>query len=182
MARRWVHKDVARRYFVPEAVVRRIYAAVQTAKKQGLHGGHYADCVERHVGRKLVGNEFSVSAEAKEHLGYSPPGGYSGSPEPKGICKSPPRWSADHPKARTASEIASTANAVIKLAIQSESNRPYGGRLDPKDRDLVLHAADELDVAADLYEEARAKVRAGTLRERAEIARRGNYMMLAHYD
>lgn len=171
---RWVHKDVARRYYVPEDVVRRIYATVQTAKKQGLYGGDYADCVERNVGRKLVGNEYTVSAKAKEHLSYDPPGGYHGGPKARGRCKPPPRWSADDPKARSASEIASSANAVIKTCANDRGIR--------KDRELVRHAADELDVAADLYEEAGAKVRAGTLRMRAEIARDGDYDLLKHYD
>jgi hypothetical protein len=178
---RWNHKDVARRHNVAEDVVRRIYAAVQTAKKQGLHGGHYVDCVERNVGRKLVGAEYTVSSLAKEHLGYEPTGGYLGSPEPKGICKVGPKVNYDDPKARSASEVRSDAESVIK-SVLSRFRFMWAGRDEAKDRDLLRHAADELDVAADLYEDAGAKVRAGTLRERAAIARRGDYELLKHYE
>ena len=38
--KRWIHTDVARRRHVGEALVRRIYTAVQIAKRQGLHGGY----------------------------------------------------------------------------------------------------------------------------------------------
>lgn len=99
---RWMHKDIARSHSVPEDVVRRIYASVQTAKKQGLYGGHAADLVERDVGRKLVGGEYDVYAKAKEHLSYDPPGGYSG-PRPTGPAKEPPRAKYDDPTARFAS-------------------------------------------------------------------------------
>ena len=69
--KRWVHRTVAQEFDVPEDVVRRIYAAVQTAKKQGLRGGYAVDLAERMVGRRLIGGEYGVeSREARE--GASP--------------------------------------------------------------------------------------------------------------
>ena len=175
---RWNHRSVAQRYGVPEDVVRRIYAAVQTAKRQGLYGGHMADLSERSVGRKLVGGEYTVYTQAKKHLSYDPPGGYSG-PKPKGSAKEPPRATYDDPKVRTASPIISDAERSIKSVL---GRIAHSGWDEAKDRVLLRKAADELDVAADLLEEAGAYVRAGTLRERAKYARQGHYKLLITYD
>lgn len=179
---RWIHRIVARRHGVPEDVVRRIYVAVQTAKRQGLHGGHTIDLIERSVGRKLVGHEYAVATRAKEHLRHDPPGGYGG-PQPRGGAKAPPRATYDDPKIESASRIAARADATIKDVLRRRQT--YGGWDESnaaKDRDLLRQAADELDVAADLYEEAGAGVRAGTLHERARHARRNDYRLLAAYD
>ena len=180
---RWNHRAIARRLNVPEDVVRRIYAAVQTAKSQGLHGGYTADFIERSVGRKLVGGEYDVAARAKEHLSYDPPGGYGG-PQPKGSAKEPPRVKYGDPKIERASQLIARANTIIKDVLKRRRHSTFGWdeTNDAKDRDLLRQAADELDVAADLYEEAGAGVRAGTLHERARHARRGNYAVLAAYD
>ena len=175
---RWIHRDVARRHDVPEDVVRRIYAAVQIAKRQDLYGGYMADLVERSVGRKLVGQEYTVYSRAKEHLGYDPPGGYGG-PKPRGSAKEPPRVKYDDPKVQTASGIVSSADRTIKAVLGRVA---HSGWNEAKDRELLRQAADELDVAADLNEEAGARVRAGTLRERARHARSGYYKLLASYD
>ena len=179
---RWMHKDIARSHSVPEDVVRRIYASVQTAKKQGLYGGHAADLVERDVGRKLVGGEYDVYAKAKEHLSYDPPGGYSG-PRPTGPAKEPPRAKYDDPKIERASRAVSQAERVIKYLLAKRKHRAFGWDWDKQagDRTLLKNVADELDVAADLYEEAGAGVRAGTLRERARYARAADYARLESY-
>lgn len=146
--------------------MRRIYGAVQTAKRQGLHGGHFADYVERHLGRRLVGNEYTIAAKAKEHLGYSPPGGYGG-PSPRGSAKVPTvRASAGDPKLREARGLISAANTVIRNIARS-------GIVSAMDRTLVNDAAADLDVAADLYEEAGARITAGTVREHARRVRLG---------
>lgn len=176
---RWVHKSVARSFGVPEDVVRRIYAAVQTAKRLGLYGGYYADLVERSVGRKLVGGEYTVAARAKEHLGYDPPGGYGG-PRPKGSAKEPPRAQYSE----SASRVAAGADRIIKDVLDRRRHPRFGWdeSNDSKDRALLRQAADELDVAADLYEGAGSGVAAGTLRERAKYARQGNYKLLDAYD
>lgn len=176
---RWVNADVARRYDVPEDVVRRIYKAVQTAKKQGLHGGHYVDFVERVVGRKLRGGEFDVSARAKKHLGYDPPGGYQG-PKPRGSAREPLR-EVDERRIAEARKLVSDANRVIEDAI----NRRQRGHAwdDATMRVLLSRAADDLDVAADAYEAAgpRLAVLAGTLRERGRLARAMDLERLAYY-
>ncbi len=52
----------------------------------------------------------------------------------------------------------------------------------PEDIVRRIYAADELDVAADLFEEGGAGVTAGTLRERARLARRGDYKLLETYE
>jgi len=181
---RWIHRSVARSHDVPEDIVRRIYAAVQTAKRQGLHGGYMADLIERSVGRKLVGGEWNVVLRAKQHLAYDPPGGYHGSPKPKGSAKEPPRWRYDDPKAERASRFTASANTIIKSVLSRRKHPTFGWdeSNDSKDRELLRQVADDLDVAADLYEEAGAGVRAGTLRERARHARRGDYKLLAAYD
>ena len=180
---RWVHRTIAQRHGVPEDVVRRIYAAVQTAKRQGLYGGHMADLSERSVGRKLAGAEYTVYARAKEHLGYDPPGGYEG-PQPKGAAKAPPRAKYGEPKVESALRIAGRAEATIKNVLRRQRHPTFGWDTtnDANDRELLRQAADELDVAADLYEEAGAGVRAGTLHERARLARRGDYRQLSAYD
>ena len=172
---RWNHRSVAQSLDVPEDIVRRIYAAVQTAKKQGLHGGYYADYVERAIGRKLAGNEYTVSRKAKEHLGYDPPGGYGG-PKPRGAAAEPSR-ERDRGKMNRAERLVDHANWTIRRVIDKRN------RLEAweSDRDLLKDAADELDVAADLYEEAGATVRAGTLHQRAKLARAGNLELLAVY-
>lgn len=179
---RWIHRDVARSQGVPEDVVRRIYAAVQTAKRQGLYGGHMTDLIERSVGRKLLGNEYTVVARAKEHLGYDPPGGYGG-PKPKGSAKEPPRVLLGGPRAESAAQIAARAEAVIKDVLSRRKHPTFGWdeSNDGKDRALLRQAADELDVAADLYEEAGTRIRAGTLHERAKQAREGHYGVLDTY-
>lgn len=179
---RWIHRDVARSQGVPEDVVRRIYAAVQTAKRQGLYGGHAADLVERSVGRKLVGNEYTVAARAKDHLGYDPPGGYGG-PKPTGSAKEPPRVRLEGPKAESALQIAARAEAVVKDVLRRRKHPTFGWDTsnDSKDRALLRQAADDLDVAADIFEEAGAGIRAGTLHERARHARQGTYGLLDTY-
>lgn len=180
---RWNHADVARIQHVPEDVVRRIYATVQTAKRQGLAGGHLADLIERMVGRRLVGGEYTVVHNAKEHLDYNPPGGYSG-PQPKGSAKAPPRPEANNPKIRRAGQLITSANATIKDVLKRRKHATFGwdATNDSADRALLRHAADELDVAGDLYEEAGAGVSAGTFHERAKHARRGDYKVLEIYD
>ena len=160
---------------VPEDVVRRIYATVQTAKKQGLYGGYYLDFLERSVGRKLRGGEYSVSSRAKEHLGYDPPGGYGG-PDPRGAAKEPRRTLPDDPKVHEAVQMEANARRIIR-----NITRPNLTRI-PADLDILAHAADELDVAADLFEETGRRVHAGTLREQARLARRGDYKLLAAYE
>ena len=181
--RRWDHRTIAQRHDVPEDVVRRIYAAVQTAKRQGLYGGHMADLIERRVGRKLIGGEYTVAARAKEHLGYDPPGGYQG-PAPKGSAKTPPRAKYGDPKIERASRFVAIADTIIKDVLRRRRHPRFGWdeTNDSKDRALLRQAADELEVAADLYEEAGAGVRAGTLHERARLARQGSYRLLAIYD
>jgi hypothetical protein len=178
---RWIHKDIARSLEVPEDVVRRIYAAVQIAKRQGLYGGHYADLVERSVGRKLLGAEYDVAARAKKHLGYDPPGGYGG-PKPKGSAKGPPRAEYSE-KTEEASWLAGRADNSIKDVLKRRRHPRFGWdeTNDEKDREILRQAADELDVAADLYEEAGAQITAGTLHERAKLARRGDYRRLDVY-
>ena len=180
---RWVHKTIAQRYSVPEDVVRRIYASVQAAKRQGLYGGHYADLAERNVGRKLKGGEYDVAARAKEHLGYDPPGGYGG-PQPKGSAKPPPRAKYDDPSIETASQFVSRGNTIIKDVLRRRKHPTFGWDTsnDAKDRELLRQAAEELEVAADLYEGAGAGVRGGTLHERAKLARRGDYRALEAYE
>ena len=180
---RWIHKDVARRHEVPEGVVRRIYAAVQTAKRQGLYGGHMADLSERSVGRKLAGGEYTVYTRAKEHLGYDPPGGYGG-PQPKGSAKPPPRAKYYDPTIESASRFVARADTIIKDVLRRRKHPSFGWDTsnDAKDRELLRHAAEELEVAADLYEQAGAGVRGGTLHERAKLARRGDYGRLEAYD
>ncbi len=180
MAKRWDHRSKARLHDVAEDVVRRIYATVQTAKKQGLYGGYAADLLERNVGRRLTGHELVIWRLAKQHLEYDPPGGYQG-PKPTGVAKEPPRpnWSYDDPKARDADRMVSCADRRIDEVIKrGKSWAPF----DPtKDREILRSAADDLAVAADAYEELGAKIRAGTLRERAEHARRGNHNFLTSY-
>lgn len=180
---RWIHKTIAQRYSVPEDVVRRIYASVQEAKRQGLYGGYYADLVERNVGRKLKGGEYDVAARAKEHLSYDPPGGYGG-PAPKGSAKPPPRATYDDPEIESASRFVARGNMIIKDVLQRRRHPTFGWDTanDATDRDLLRQAAEELEVAADLYEGAGAGVRGGTLHERAKLARRGDYRALAAYE
>jgi hypothetical protein len=179
---RWMHKDIARAYSVPEDVVRRIYATVQTAKKQGLYAGYAADLVERNVGRKLVGGEYDVYTKAKEHLSYDPPSGYGG-PRPTGAAKEPPRAKYGDPKIERASRAVSQAERVIKDLLDKRRHKSFGWDWDKQagDRVLLRNVADELEVAADLYEEAGAGVRGGTLRERARYARRADYPKLDSY-
>jgi len=179
-SKRWSHRAVATAHDVPEDVVRRIYAAVQTAKRQGLYGGHTADLIERAVGRRLVGKEYTVAALAKEHLGHAPPGGYGG-PEPTGAAKAPPRATFDDPKIQKAQRLVTAANRAIADVRAARENR-RGAVDDDLDRVLLHKAADDLDVAADLYEEAGAAIRAGTLHQRAVLARRGALALLASYD
>ena len=114
-------------------------------------------------------------SRAKEHLGYAPPGGYGGS-KPKGAAKEPLRAKYDDPKVEKAARLAAGADRIIKNLARPNLT------LHPLDFDLLRKAAEELEVAADLYEEAGAGVRAGTLRERARIARRGDTKLLAIYD
>jgi len=177
---RWIHRAVARSHDVPEDVVRRIYGAVQIAKRQGLHGGYAVDLIERSVGRKLVGHEYTVASRAKEHLSYDPPSGYGG-PKPTGSAKEPPRAKYGE-KVEGASQMASRADRIIKDVLRRREQWSRGGWDEKKDRDLLRQAADELDVAADLYEEAGANIRAGTLHERARQARHGDYDLLAAYE
>lgn len=180
---RWVHKTIGQRHSVPEDVVRRIYAAVQTAKRQSLYGGHMADLIERSVGRKLIGYEYNVAARAQEHLSYDPPGGYGG-PAPKGSAKPPPRAKYDDPTIETASRFVARADTIIKDVLRRRRHPTFGWDTsnDAKDRELLQQAAEELDVAADLYEGAGAGVRGGTLHERAKLARRGDYRALEAYE
>lgn len=171
---RWDHKAIATRNDVAEDVVRRIYKAVQTAKKQGLYGGHTADLIDRMVGRRLRGTEFTVVTRAKEHLEHNPPGGYQG-PKPTGTATEPPRADANHSSYRAASEIRGQADRVIRDVIANPGTETSA-------RGRLRNAADELDVAADLYEDAGAKVMAGTVRERARLARAGHYRKLSYYE
>lgn len=181
--KRWNHRSVAQSLGVAEDVVRRIYAAVQTAQRQGLYGGYAADLIERSMGRKLVNGEWSVVMRAKKHLDYDPPGGYGG-PKPKGSAAEPPRASYNDPKIEKGSQLISRADVTIKDVLNRRRHPAFGWdeSNDAKDRALLRQAADELDVAADLYEEAGAKVGAGTLHQRARFARAGNYRMLDRYD
>ena len=183
-SRRWIHKDVARSLDVPEDVVRRIYGAVQLAKKQGLHGGYMADLIERSVGRRLLGNEYKVAARAKDSLGYRPEGGYGG-PEPRGAAVPPPRAHGDDRRVREADQIANKAERIITDVINHADPlfQYVGGRVanETQLRERLRQAADELDVAADLYEDAGATLRAGTVHHRARLAREGAYRKLAVY-
>jgi hypothetical protein len=157
--------------------VRRIYVAIQTAKRQGLHGGHTVDLIARCLGRRLMGNEYTVSALAHEHLGHKPPSGYGG-PKPRGSASAPPRARYDDPKIVEAARLVALAERIIYDVRR---------RKDPwtawttKDRELLREAADELDVAADLYEVAGSNIRAGSLHERAKHAREGDDAKLAAY-
>jgi hypothetical protein len=179
---RWIHKDVARRYGADEDAVRRIYAAVQTAKRQGFHGGYYADFVERSLGRKLAGAEYTISKLAKQRLNYDPPGGYGG-PKPSGVAAEPSR-DRDRQKMEQAERMASGANKIIR-DVSKRRERFEWSPLDWTARAAyasLKDAADVLDVAADLYEEAGAMISAGTLRKRATYARKHNFEMLAIYE
>lgn len=175
---RWSHKAMASAYNVAEDVVRRIYGAVQLAKRQGLHGGYLVDLIERSVGRKLINGEYNIVARAKEHLGYAPAGGYGG-PKPSGVAREPARPRYDDPKIRAAQPIRDEAESTIRSVLRRHQT---AGCLGGKEKVLLAQAADELDVAADLYEEAGAKVLAGTLHERARHARSGYYRKLLTYD
>ena len=179
---RWIHRTVATSHGVPEDAVRQIYAAVQTAKKQGLHGGYLADLIERRVGRRLAAGEYVVASKAREHLGYDPPGGYGG-PKPTGSEREFPRARADDPKIERASRLVAQAGGVIKEVLNRRRHRTFGWdeSNDSNDRALLRQVADELDVAADLYEGGGSHVHAGTLRKRATYARQGNYKMLDAY-
>lgn len=179
---RWIHKDVAKSFDVPEDVVRRIYAAVQTAKRQGLYGGYLVDLIDRSVGRSLRGREYNVAAKAKEHLGYDLPSGYQG-PKPKGSAKEPLRPQYDDPKISEAAPLISHAEAVIKDVLRRRKHPIFGWDWgnEAADREILRQAAEELDVAADLYEEAGLAVRGGTLHERAKLARRVDYAALESY-
>ncbi len=184
---RWIHKDVARQYDVPENVVRTIYAAVQTAKKQGMYGGQYADFVEREVGRKLRGNEYTVSAAAKQHLNYDPPGGRNYDLKLRGRAKEPARASYNDSQILQAEPILGAANRIIKDVLDRNEHPRFQGHYNSTevtrgDREALETAALELEVAADLYEGAGAKVRAGTIRERAKLARRVELNALSKYD
>lgn len=182
MAKRWNHKVVARSNRVAEDVVRRIYAAAQTAKQQGLYGGYYADFLERSVGRRLIGAEYDVSKQAKAHLAYDPPGGYGG-PKPTGVAAEPLRPKYGDPKVTKAHEILARAEREIDQAVTRLKDRNVWGARGTcaKDRDLLRGSADELCVAADILEEVGSGVAAGTLRERAKHARAGDYGMLESY-
>jgi len=176
--KRWNHGDVARAHGTSEDVVRRIYAAVQTAKKQGLYGGHTADLIERQLGRRLMGREYTVSALAHEHLQHKPLSGYGG-PAPRGSARLSPRANPDDPRIQEAGQLAAQANRVIH---EVRSRRDPWADWSSKDRGLLRQAADDLDVAADLYEEAGVNIRAGSLHERARHARSGDDAKLAAYE
>jgi hypothetical protein len=184
---RWTHGAIAKRYEVPEDVVRKIYAAVQISKRQGLYGGHMADFIERNVGRRLVGAEYTVAAKAREHLAYDPPSGYGG-PTPKWSAKEPTRHAEDAKKIEhDATRLVAIANQTIKDVVHRAKQRTEEARyyvdVPPSDRDRLRQAADELEVAADNYEEAGPpfQLRAGTLRQRAKLARSGDYRILDAY-
>lgn len=176
--KRWVHRTVAQDLDVPEDVVRRIYAAVQTAKKQGLRGGYAVDLVERAVGRRLIGNEYAVEKRAREHLQYNPEGGYQG-PAPHGAAAEPMR-EHDEKMVLKARQLADRAERTIKTVMDRLATASWDARKDPA---LLQQAAGELDAAADAFDEAgpRFNVRAGTLRKRAELARKGHYRKLLTY-
>lgn len=181
MAKRWNHSDVARSLHVPEDVVRRIYAAVQESKKQGLYGGHYADYIERALGRHLTGGEYTVADRAKKHLGYDPPSGYQG-PAPKGKAKEPSR-EYDKDKVAKAQRLAAQGeHAISDVMRRRKLNRYPSTKDDEIDRALLKEAAGELDVAADLFELAgpRFQVRAGTLHQQAKHARQGDFQTLQY--
>jgi hypothetical protein len=175
--KRWSHKDIAKRYRVDEDIVRRIYAAIQEAKKQGLYGGHTVDLIERRIGRRPMGGEYTVSTLAHEHLGHKPPSGYGG-PKPRGSAVPPPRAEYNDPKIENAGRMAASAERVI-TDVQRRKD-PWAD-WSARDRQLLREAADDLDVAADLYEKAGANIRAGTLHERARHARNGDASKLAAY-
>ena len=179
---RWIHRTVAQSYGLPEDVVRRIYETVQTAKRQGLYGGYLADLIDRNVGRRLVGHEYDVVTRAKDHLNYHPASGYGG-PKPTGAAKEPPRAEYDDPKRDKASRLAAKGDGIIKDVLGRRRHPTFGWdeSNDGEDRRLLKQAAEELEVAADLYEDAGMQVRAGTIRQRASYARQGNYRMLDAY-
>lgn len=179
MTTRWIHKDVALRRHVAEAIVRRIYGAVQIAKRQGLHGGYTVDLIERSVGRNLTLYENNVAHLAREHLGYScPPCGYGG-PNPRGSARAPSR-AIDRAKVDEAMRLVPGGDAIIRdvLARRDRSTRSRK----PSFSVPLKKAADILDVAAKACAQAGAALRAGTLRARANYARRGDFEMLALYD
>jgi hypothetical protein len=179
MPKRWIHKDVALRRKVAEDIVRRIYAAVQIAKRQGLHGGYTVDLIERSVGRDLTVYEHSVAHLAREHLSYScPPCGYGG-PKPWGSAKEPSR-AIDRTKIGEAMQLVSGGDAIIRAVLERRERSTRSRK--PSFSVLLKKAADILDVAANACEQAGATIRAGTLRERAMYARRGDFSMLALYD
>lgn len=175
--KRWNHKDVARAHDVSEEMVRRIYAAIRLAKKQGLYGGHTVDLVERAVGRRLMGGEYAVSTKAHEHLQHKPPSGYGG-PTPRGAAAEPSRARYDDKRVEEADRIAANSERAIQDVRRRKD--PFSD-WSTRDRQQLRDAADELDVAADLYEVAGANIRAGTLHERARAARAGDSAKLAAY-
>lgn len=177
-AKRWVHRTVAQKFDVPEDVVRRIYAAVQTAQKQNLRGGYAVDLVERMVGRRLMGGEYDVEKRAREHLQYNPESGYGG-PEPRGAAAEPLRVH-DEKMVLKARQLAERAQRTIKTVTDRLATSSWDARKDPA---LLQQAAGELDAAADAFEEAgpRFNTRAGTLHKRAELARSGHYRKLLTY-
>jgi len=177
--KRWIHKDIARRRGVPEDVVRKIYAAVQIAKRQELHGGYTVDLIERSVGRILNIYEHSVAYLAREHLGYScPPRGYGG-PEPRGAAKEPPRVT-DHEKLAAAGRLAARGAAIIRDVL-NRRNKSIKARK-PSFSVLLKKAAELLDDAANACAQAGSMIRTGTFRERAKYARHGDFRMLEIYN
>lgn len=160
---------MAKTYGVPETIVRRLYEAVQISKKQGLYGGHSADFIERHLGRRLRGSEFSVLARAKKHLLYDPPGGYEG-PKPRGPAAEPTRWFDERLMKHTDALVA-RACANIKRVTSArgwKEDRYYT----PEGKALLAAAAEDLYMAAEAAEQGGRRIRAGTLRERARAAER----------
>jgi hypothetical protein len=173
----WIHKDVALYRNVDEQIVRRIYAAVQIAKRQGLHGGYTVDLIERSVGRNLTVYEESVAHLAREHLNYScPPCGYGG-PKPRGSAKEPSR-AIDRTKVNEARRLVSSGDAIIRDIIARRDRSTRSRK--PSFSVLLKKAANILDVAVNACEQAGAALRAETLRERAKYVRRGDFDMLRY--
>lgn len=169
--KRWNGKKVAEDHDVELHAAKAIYDAVKIATEQGLYAGHLADLVEHMVGRRLYRNEYEVLRLVKAHLGYDQPSGYGG-PEPKGKAKLPDRRITERNN-YDADQLRADADRAIKAA---ESEQSYNTQ-----RTMLDRAADDLDVAADKYEQSGHRVLSGTLRKRAQLARAGAMKSLSIY-
>lgn len=193
--KRWANAELAKRHNVDAAVAKKISDAVKSAKKQGLQGGETVDAIERAIGRRLHAGEYSVADAAKKHHEHDPPGGYSGprakdAPDPQKVDEKK-RDQAQRSAQMASNKIVSVAHglqmridkregsvrgeAYAGLSTAEKAEYRRSGELTDGERAKLREAVDDLEVAADAFEEAgpRFHVLAGTLRKRAEFAARG---------